>query len=212
MDVNLKFIWDVVSQIKIGRAGQAFVVDGQGALIAHPDISLVLQKTNLSGLDHVKAALAGPGPALSQVNTAHNFRGEQVLTAHSTIRPLGWTVFVEQPLGEALEPVRASATRTGLLIVLGMALSIVASLFLARRMVRPIRALQAGAERVGAGELGERIDVRRATSSRPSPSSSTAWRRGCRSPTPISSRRWTRGRGTSPRPWSGRPPPPRSCA
>jgi signal transduction histidine kinase len=160
VDVNLKFIWDVVSQIKIGRAGQAFVVDGQGALIAHPDISLVLQKTNLSGLDHVKAALAGPGSAPTQVNTAHNFRGEQVLTAHSTIRPLGWTVFVEQPLGEALEPVRASATRTGLLIVLGMALSIVASLFLARRMVRPIRALQAGAERVGAGELGERIDVR----------------------------------------------------
>ena len=160
VDVNLKFIWDVVSQIKIGRAGQAFVVDGQGALIAHPDISLVLQKTNLSGLDHVKAALSGPGPAPSQVNTAHNFRGEQVLTAHSTIRPLGWTVFVEQPLAEALEPVRASATRTGLLIVLGMALSVVASLFLARRMVRPIRALQAGAERVGAGELGERIDVR----------------------------------------------------
>jgi signal transduction histidine kinase len=160
VDVNLKFIWDVVSQIKIGRAGQAFVVDGQGALIAHPDISLVLQKTNLSGLDHVKAALAGPGPGPAQVNTAHNFRGEQVLTAHSTIRPLAWTVFVEQPLGEALEPVRASAMRTGLLIVLGMGLSVVVSLFLARRMVRPIRALQVGAERVGAGELGERIDVR----------------------------------------------------
>ena len=160
VDVNLKFIWDVVSQIKIGRAGQAFVVDGQGALIAHPDISLVLQKTNLSGLDHVKAALGGPASAPAQVSTAHNFRGEQVLTANATIRPLGWTVFVEQPLGEALEPVRASATRTSLLLLLGMALSVVASLFLARRMVRPIRALQAGAERVGAGELGERIDVR----------------------------------------------------
>src|SRR6266446_563136 len=58
-EVNLKFIWDVVSQIKIGKAGQAFVVDGQGALIAHPDISLVLQKTDLTRLDQVKAALAG---------------------------------------------------------------------------------------------------------------------------------------------------------
>jgi hypothetical protein len=38
-EVNLKFIWDVVSQIKIGKAGQAFVVDGRGQLIAHPDIS-----------------------------------------------------------------------------------------------------------------------------------------------------------------------------
>ncbi len=56
-EVNLKFIWDVVNQIKIGRAGKAFVVDGQGALIAHPDISLVLQKTSLGSLDQVRAAL-----------------------------------------------------------------------------------------------------------------------------------------------------------
>jgi len=35
------------------------VVDGQGALIAHPDISLVLQKTSLASLEQVRAALAG---------------------------------------------------------------------------------------------------------------------------------------------------------
>ena len=39
-------------------------------------------------------------------------------------------------------------------------LSIVASLVLARRMVTPIRALQAGAERIGAGELSHQIEVR----------------------------------------------------
>ena len=39
-DVNLKFIWDVISQIKIGKAGHAYVVDSRGNLIAHPDISL----------------------------------------------------------------------------------------------------------------------------------------------------------------------------
>src|SRR5579871_3139703 len=32
--VNLKFIWDVVSKIKVGKAGQASVVDAQGRLIA----------------------------------------------------------------------------------------------------------------------------------------------------------------------------------
>ncbi len=46
-EVNLKFIWDVVSQIRIGKAGQAYVVDSRGQLIAHPDISLVLKKTDL---------------------------------------------------------------------------------------------------------------------------------------------------------------------
>src|SRR5664279_2569264 len=57
-EVNLKFIWDVVSRIKIGDKGKAYVVDGSGFLIADPDIGLVLRKTNLAQLPHVKAALA----------------------------------------------------------------------------------------------------------------------------------------------------------
>src|SRR5204862_242230 len=56
-EVNLKFIWDVVSKIKIGKAGHAFVLDREGVLIAHPDISLVLQKTTFAGLDQVNAGL-----------------------------------------------------------------------------------------------------------------------------------------------------------
>ena len=40
-EVNLKGIWDVVSQIRVGVAGYAYVVDAEGRLIAHPDISMV---------------------------------------------------------------------------------------------------------------------------------------------------------------------------
>ena len=57
-EVNLKFIWDVVSQIKVGERGQAYVVDAQGRLIAHPDINLVLRGTNLSDRAQVQAARA----------------------------------------------------------------------------------------------------------------------------------------------------------
>ena len=57
-EVNLKLIWDVVSQIKVGAHGHAYVVDGQGRLIAHPDISLVLRNTDLSRLAQVQAARA----------------------------------------------------------------------------------------------------------------------------------------------------------
>ena len=162
-EVNLKFIWDVVSQIKIGKAGQAFVVDGQGALIAHPDISLVLQKTDLTRLEQVKRALAGgpqPGEPAQEGTIARNLRNQQVLTAHTTIPSLGWTVFVEQPLEEAFEPLRASVKRTVLLLFLGILLSVGASLMLARTLARPIRALQAGAVRIGEGNLTDRIEVK----------------------------------------------------
>ena len=39
-EVNLKFVWNVVSAIKLGATGYAYVVDAQGRLISHPDISL----------------------------------------------------------------------------------------------------------------------------------------------------------------------------
>src|SRR5437868_7632849 len=57
-EVNLKLIWDVVSQIKVGEHGHAYVVGSQGRLIAHPDISLVLRNTDMSKLVQVQAALA----------------------------------------------------------------------------------------------------------------------------------------------------------
>jgi len=156
-EVNLKFIWDVVSQIKVGKAGIAYVVDRTGALIAHPDISLVLQKTSLDNLVQVKAAITPDGP---EVTTAKDPKGREVLTAHSTITPLGWVVFVDQPLEEALEPLRASARRTGLLVVAGILLSIAVSALLARRMARPIQVLQESAAKIGAGDLGHQIDLR----------------------------------------------------
>ena len=56
-EVNLKLIWDVVSQIKVGERGHAYVVGAQGRLIAHPDISLVLRNTDMSRL------VAGAGRA-----------------------------------------------------------------------------------------------------------------------------------------------------
>jgi len=159
-EVNLKFIWDVVSQIKIGKAGHAYVVDSHGQLIAHPDISLVLKKTDLSKLDQVKAALGTVAQGMGMPGIARDLDGRQVLSASAPIAPLGWAVLIEQPLLEAFEPLRASIFRTVALVLFGVLLSVLVSLVLARRLVRPIRALTEGAGRIGAGDLGHRLEVK----------------------------------------------------
>ncbi len=159
-EVNLKFIWDVVSQIKIGKVGHAYVVDSRGRLIAHPDISLVLKKTDLSKLDQVKAALGTVAQGMGMPGIARDLEGRQVLSASAPIAPLGWAVLIEQPLFEAFEPIRASIFRTAALVLFGVLLSVLVSLVLARRLVRPIRALTEGAGRIGAGDLGHRLEVK----------------------------------------------------
>jgi len=157
-DVNLKFILDVVSQIKVGKTGLALAIDARDNLIAHPDISLVLQKTSLAHLPHVKGARTPS--ADDDLTIAHDLKGVEVLTAHSRIPSLDWIVFVEQPVTEAFAPVRASAYRVVFVVVAGIALSVIVSVVLARRLARPIQRLQESAARIGAGELDHQIALR----------------------------------------------------
>jgi len=155
-DVNLKYIWDVVSQIKVGQSGYAYVVSREGDLIAHPDISLVLQKRKLKKLGQVTAALAGtPGPLPAQ----HNLAGQQVFPAYAGIPDLGWAVLVERPAGEAYAPLYASIFRTSLLLLVGLGLAVFASLLIGRRVLRPVQTLREGAAHIGAGALEYRIDI-----------------------------------------------------
>ena len=163
-EVNLKLMLEVVSAIKVGQSGYTFVVDRNGKLIAHPDISLVLRNTDASRLGQVHdaaAALGEPGAPLARVAGIHiNFDGRQVLTAVSRVPRLDWLVFVELPLGEALRPLYVSLLQTAVLLALGLAVAAVGAWFLARRMTVPIRALSAGAAELGAGALEHRIQVR----------------------------------------------------
>ena len=158
-DINLKLILDVISQIKIGKEGYAYVVDRQGRLVAHPDISLVLRGTDMSRLAQVAAALSPRGDDGTPVD-ARNRAGVPVLSAHATIPALNWLVFVELPTAEAQQPVYDAGWRSLALLVLGLLIAGAAGALLARRMVVPIRALQAGAQRIGSGELGHRLSIR----------------------------------------------------
>jgi signal transduction histidine kinase len=161
-EVNLTLIWDVVSQIKAGEHGKAFVVDSRGRLIAHPEISQVLRNTDLSRLPQVQAALASGGGQAADPEQEHvveDSQGRQVLSAHAPVAPLGWHVFVELPVDEGFARLYASLLRTGLLLLGGIVLAVLSSFLLARKMVTPIRALQTGAEQIGAGALDHRIGV-----------------------------------------------------
>ena len=78
-EVNLKFMWDLVSSVKIGRNGTAYVVDRTGVLLAFQDIA-GSERRNLSNLEARNSRIlifprgllliqskASPGPRWSQL-------------------------------------------------------------------------------------------------------------------------------------------------
>lgn len=155
-EVNLSYVWDIVSGIKVGREGYAYAVSRKGDLIAHHDISLVLQRRNLARLGQVKAALSGlPG----HLPTQSNLSGEEVFAAYALIPYLGWAVIVERPASEAYAPIYASLLRTFLLLLVALGVTGIATLLIMRRVIRPVQELQKGADSIGAGALDHRIKV-----------------------------------------------------
>ena len=166
--INLKFITDVVAQIKVGADGKAYIVDSANQLVAHPNLSLVLRRPDLSrqlpmdALQRAKQAGAGGLHGLAHLTLfeSQGLEGGRVLSSAVYIEPIGWWVVVEQPYVEAFKPVLATLLRTAGFLVLGLLLAFAASYLLARKLVAPILRVQQGAARLGAGDLTTRIDVR----------------------------------------------------
>ena len=158
-DINLKLIWDVISAIRVGQTGAAFVVDNSGRLVAHPNISLVLRGADAettARLRALQAAVLTPGGGTI---TTTNAEGRTVLVAMAPIAGAQWMVFAEQPATEAYGPIRAALWRTSALVLAAAVFAALIAFALARRMSGPIRVLERGVARIGAGQFDHRIRI-----------------------------------------------------
>jgi signal transduction histidine kinase len=156
-EINLSFLTDLVGAVQGGRAGYAYVVGPLGRLLMHSDPKVAARTSDFSKLPQVEAARAG-----QTATTGLDPEERRVLTAFAPVPRMNWLVFIEQPLWQALAPLRDLLFRLSWLLVLGLMVAAIAGTILARRMIVPIRALQAGASRLGASEFTHRIEVRTA--------------------------------------------------
>jgi signal transduction histidine kinase len=162
-EINLRYVGEVVSRIRIGAAGIVYVVDGADHVVAHPDVAVVLSKTSLSGyepLRRVRAASAAADVGVVGMFAARALDGTEVMISAAPIPSAGWLVVAEQPRSEVLGPLYGSLTRTLAAMLAGIAAALVASYMLAGRLARPILELRRGAEKIARGDLTTRIDVR----------------------------------------------------
>ena len=98
VELNLKPMWDIVQQTKVGDHGVAYVVDAEGRVIAHPDFSVSKSLRDVSSLAQVQEARATP--STGSVRMARDMNGQEVMVVYARVAGPGWLVFVELPIGE----------------------------------------------------------------------------------------------------------------
>ncbi len=157
--VNLTFIRELVTRLKVGEAGRAYAVQRSGRLIAHPDLRFVLRNTDLSPLLRAHAGGDASRGAQSPGLSTIDMEGRPVLSVLAAVPDLDWFVVVDLPRWEAFAPIYASIIRSVGVLAAALLLAVIGAVLLSRRLVAPVRALSEGAARIGEGRLEERIAI-----------------------------------------------------
>jgi rsbT co-antagonist protein RsbR len=154
-EVNLKFMWDLVDQIKVGETGHAYVVDRQGKLIAFSDTARVLRSENVSHLQAVGAFIQNPASAqATDVSIYPGITGAAVMGTYVALETPDWAVVTELPWAEANREINRQVVLSIGITLTAAVLAGLLGVFLARRLAVPLVDLTGTAARITAGEMG----------------------------------------------------------
>lgn len=134
----------------------AWLVDGRGRVVVHPDPSRVLGRMDASAIPIVRTALEG-----KLTRGAEEFvSGEQrMLGAFARVPLARLSVIVEAPRQEAFRATGELNRRSVLFAVGVIAVALLASIYFSRRLTAPIRKLEETMDMVSQGELGAEAPV-----------------------------------------------------
>ena len=147
--IHLRYLWDLVPQIQIGKEGSTYMVDQEGNLIAHSDTRKVILGLNVRSLPVVDQVVSGKEGNLEFDHP----EGKRVLCVYKLIKKLRWGVVVQIPVREAYHPLRRVAHTAFIWILIGLAIAMILSLLLTRKLILPIKRLSRGMGEIAKGNL-----------------------------------------------------------
>jgi two-component system, cell cycle sensor histidine kinase and response regulator CckA len=154
--LDISRIWRLISRHSIGQDRYAYIVDAQGRLIAHEDLSSVLEKRRLTDIRVVRRFLDGE-VGVSRYRGLHD---EPVIGAVSRIPQTGWGVVVETPVRAAYAPLRLlTAAFAGVILLTTAAAVILGLLFSYRFLIGPIRRLREETHAISRGDWDRRLHL-----------------------------------------------------
>lgn len=152
--LDLSMIESYRSEIKMGDSGYAFITDTLGSVLAHPDTTMVEERTDISDMEIVQKALA-----LEHGTMVYEYEGNRVFGSYTAVPSTGWAVVVRQTYKEAYRPITVAAIQTGLIMLIVIVGTFVIGLVFSRKIINPLRLLTENAKRLAQGDLSNPVVV-----------------------------------------------------
>ena len=144
-------IYAEVLQLRVGRNGYAYLVDGNGQVIYHPDGSQVGR--NLASTVPVMQATRGETGAV----LTEDWAGESIISGFAPVPGTGWRLITQERWEDVVGPIRGYSWLLLGLWVVGGIISGALVFFAISRILRPIKDLTRGAQRIAEGDFDHAI-------------------------------------------------------
>lgn len=158
-DVSLKWLQEVVSEIRIFKTGYAFLISREGVIITHPEEELVLRESIFSLADSLKdEELRRIGENMVAggedfVSVEAGFFRERSWIYYNSLDNNNWSIAFVFPESELYADLRELNRRLIVMAIGGLLVLLALIVLIARRVTQPVRKLVAAAREIGHGKL-----------------------------------------------------------
>lgn len=146
--IRLHAAWDMLTRVRVGETGEAYITDRTGRIVAHKNRSLVLKGSTI-------------GPQADYCHIEKGFSGGYVLRACEPFR-LGdqeLRLVTDTPLAEALSQTLGLIKTISFLLLLSFGAAIILGVIIRKHVIKPIENLAKTAQAITEGDLDRRADV-----------------------------------------------------
>jgi len=156
--LNASKLSEVTADINVSTNGAAFMINQSGAVVAHPDYSLVTSGTNL--LEQAQSASMQDFETLLQGMTAgetgfgiYTDQGSYQYLAYAPVGINGWSVAVEAPMSDFMSSTYHSIAAMLAVLIAALAVSIIIAAKLASSIGTPIQTCADRLDKLAQGDL-----------------------------------------------------------
>lgn len=155
--IDLHVLSKFLNAVPLSGSNYSYILDAAGRVVAASKGSPVEIGSDLGALFSIKPLIKSK----SEIEAiGKSIDGRSVMRTGVRIEDTQWAVVVEEATREALAPITEFLFRLIGIMALGLVLAIFAGLFLARRMIVPIQAIQEGAASFALNRFDHRISVK----------------------------------------------------
>ena len=140
--VDIGFLCNKVTSLKLGTTGYAVMVNKQGFVIAHPKKELVLKMdmAKEAGMEKLAAKMVG----LQSGSEVYTFKGVKKVAGFAPVEMTGWSICVTQDWDELLAGAYSVRNRVIIVGIVLLLLAIIGITYFSRSITRPIEKVIVG--------------------------------------------------------------------